>query len=89
MPTIPSPALRRRDSVNAGDTFAVVTALPRAKTTPPADTLRPTPAPGSAAALRGGASGTAAGADVGTAPAPAFRPAARSGLDEGMRRHPR
>jgi len=85
MPTIPSPALRRRDPLTAGGTFAVVTPLPRAKAAAPADTLQPKPRPGSAAALGGGASGT----DAATAPAPAFRAAVRNSLDQDMRRHVR
>lgn len=97
MLTIPFPALRRRDFLNADDTFAASMALPHAKAATPTDTLQLTPAPVSAAILGGDAAGMAVGADAGTAPAPAlrarqrmaFRADARNGLDQDVRRHAR
>lgn len=97
MPTISSPAMRRRDTLNADDTFAASTALPHAKASTPADTLPLTPTPVFSAILRSDASEMAAGADAGAAPASAlrapqrmaFRTNARNGLDRDLRRHAR
>ncbi|MDJ0390307.1 multicopper oxidase family protein [Roseomonas sp. E05] len=95
MPTLPFPALRRREFLRAGGAFAAAAALPRTTAAAPRGAVQLTPAPASAAILGDGASETAVWAYGGAGLAPVlrvrqdtpFQAAVRNGLDEDTTVH--